>query len=49
MTFAPGVGLVRVETIAEVKGKRIPQARLELVSFRIKGATSRADPSSPAT
>ena len=35
LTFAPGVGLVRIETAAEVKGQRIPQAKLELTSYEV--------------
>jgi hypothetical protein len=42
MTFAPGVGLVDIETVAEVKGKRIPQASLRLASFEIKSPASPA-------
>jgi hypothetical protein len=35
MTFAPRVGLVRVATEMDVGGKLIPQARLELVSYKV--------------
>ncbi|MGA9525837.1 MAG: hypothetical protein WBV82_30540 [Myxococcaceae bacterium] len=35
LTFAPGVGLVTIETAAEVKGQRIPQAKLELTSYEV--------------
>jgi len=34
-TFAQGVGLVRVQVIAEVGAKRIPQTELQLVSYRL--------------
>jgi hypothetical protein len=33
MTFAPGVGIVRLSTVLESKGKRIPQSTLALVKF----------------
>ncbi len=36
LTFAPGVGLVTIETAAEVKGQRIPQAKLELTSYELQ-------------
>lgn len=38
MTFAPGVGIVRVEVVAEVNGKAIPQTRLALKSFKLAPA-----------
>jgi hypothetical protein len=38
-TYAPGVGPVRIETFAEVGGKRIPQVRAELAAYRIEGTT----------
>ncbi len=34
MTFAPAVGVVRIEVYAEVGQKRIPQTRLELREFK---------------
>jgi len=37
MTFAQGVGLVRVQVIAEVGAKRIPQTELRLLSYRLAG------------
>ena len=37
-TFAPGVGLVRIEVSAEVGGKRIPQTELLLASYKLAGA-----------
>lgn len=36
LTFAPGVGLVRVETVAEVGSQIIPQTWLELVSYQVQ-------------
>lgn len=33
MTFAPGVGIVRLETVLEAGGKRIPQSTLLLQKF----------------
>ena len=33
MTFAPGVGIVRLSTVLESNGKRIPQSTLALVKF----------------
>jgi hypothetical protein len=35
-TYAPGVGPVRIETFAVVKGKRMPQVKAELASYRIE-------------
>jgi hypothetical protein len=35
-TFAPGVGLVRIQVEAEQGGRRIPQTWLELASFQVK-------------
>lgn len=37
-TFAPGVGLVRIQVDAEREGRRIPQTWLELTSFKVKPA-----------
>jgi hypothetical protein len=34
-TYAPGVGPVRIETFAQVGGKRVPQVKAELASHRI--------------
>jgi hypothetical protein len=36
LTFARGVGLVEVQTAAEHKGRRVPQARLVLRSFELQ-------------
>jgi hypothetical protein len=35
-TFAPGVGLVRIQVEAERAGQRIPQTWLELTSYQVK-------------
>ncbi len=43
MTFAPGVGLVRVSTVLEANGKRIPQSTLVLTAYSVgKGASAPA-------
>ena len=34
MTFAPGVGIVRLSTVLESNGKQIPQSTLALVKFK---------------
>lgn len=34
MTFAPGVGIVRLSTVLESHGKQIPQSTLALVTFK---------------
>ena len=34
MTFAPGVGIVRLSTVLESNGKHIPQSTLALVKFK---------------
>jgi hypothetical protein len=34
MTFAPGVGIVRLSTVLEAGGKRIPQSTLALLKFK---------------
>lgn len=35
MTFAPGVGIVRLSTVLESNGKQIPQSTLALVKFAL--------------
>lgn len=35
-TYAPGVGMVRMEMVAEREGRRIPQTWLELKSYRVQ-------------
>jgi hypothetical protein len=35
-TFAPGVGLVRIQVEAERAGRRIPQTWLELMAYQVK-------------
>lgn len=37
-TYAPGVGPVRIETFAQVEGRKIPQVTAELAAHRIVGA-----------
>jgi hypothetical protein len=37
ITYAPGVGPVRIETFAVVKGAVTPQVRAELKSYRLEG------------
>jgi len=39
VTFAPGVGIVRLDVTAETSGKQIPQTHLELKSYRLASAT----------
>jgi len=36
MTFAPEVGIVRVQTTLDNDGKLVPQSELELVSFQVR-------------
>jgi hypothetical protein len=38
MTYAPGVGPVRIETFAVVKGKAAPQVRALLAAYQVGGA-----------
>lgn len=38
-TYAPGVGPVRIETFAQADGRRIPQVKAELRSYRIARTT----------
>lgn len=40
MTFAPGVGIVRVSLFMEEKGRRLPQGGLALKSFTVKPVIS---------
>ncbi|MBU8900376.1 hypothetical protein DRW03_08080 [Corallococcus sp. H22C18031201] len=47
MTFAPGVGMVRVEVAAEHDGQRVPQTSLSLESFQLRPAASPPAPTSP--
>ncbi|WP_256560379.1 hypothetical protein [Myxococcus dinghuensis] len=46
-TFAEGVGMVRLETVVETDGKRIPQTRLELTRYQVGGRETAAPPSAP--
>ncbi|RKH59203.1 hypothetical protein [Corallococcus llansteffanensis] len=48
MTFAAGVGLVRVDVATEHAGKRVPQTELELTKFKVAPANAGATPP-PAT
>ncbi|RKH62744.1 hypothetical protein [Corallococcus aberystwythensis] len=48
MTFAAGVGLVRVDVATEHQGKRVPQTELELVSYKLDGAGAAKTPAAPA-
>lgn len=48
MTFAAGVGLVRVDVATEHAGKRVPQTELELTKFKVAPAGTGAAPA-PAT
>jgi hypothetical protein len=36
LTFAPGVGIVRIEVVAEAGDKRIPQTELSLKEYKVK-------------
>lgn len=38
MTFARGVGMVRVEVAVETNGQRVPQTWLELTSWQLEGS-----------
>jgi hypothetical protein len=38
-TYAPGVGPVRIETFALVSGRKVPQVKAELASYRIVRAS----------
>ena len=38
LTFAPKVGLVRVSTLLENRGQKVPQSTLQLVKYQVKGA-----------
>ena len=35
-TFAPSVGLVRIATLAERRGQRLPQTQLELSQYKLQ-------------
>ena len=41
LTFAPSVGIVRLELSLESNGKRVPQSSFELKEFAVKGAPAR--------
>ncbi|AEI67666.1 hypothetical protein [Corallococcus macrosporus] len=36
MTFAPGVGVVRIETVVEANGQLVPQTLLELTAWQLR-------------
>ena len=40
LTLAPRVGIVRIETTAEVRGQRIPQSQLILTRFQLRSMPS---------
>ena len=42
MTFAPAVGIVRIELTLESSGKRVPQSLFELKQFTLKPRTTRS-------
>ncbi|NBD12088.1 hypothetical protein [Corallococcus silvisoli] len=44
MTFAAGVGLVRVDVATEHEGKRVPQTELELISFKANAPGTSTEP-----
>ncbi|MCE9670362.1 hypothetical protein LY474_21410 [Myxococcus stipitatus] len=46
-TFAAGVGMVRLETVVETGGKRIPQTRLELTGYQVGGGAPSTSPGAP--
>jgi hypothetical protein len=46
LTFAPKVGLIRVATVLDSDGKRIPQAKLELTKFKVGPGTPTPTPAS---
>lgn len=48
-TWARDVGLVKIETEAEIKGKREPQTRQSLIHYRLQGASKDADKASSDT
>jgi hypothetical protein len=39
-TYAPRVGLVRIETVLEEGSRKLPQLKLELASFAVQGAAA---------
>ncbi|WP_371745625.1 MULTISPECIES: hypothetical protein [unclassified Myxococcus] len=48
MTFAPGVGMVLLETALETASQRIPQTRLELTKYELEGSRPSGASTPPA-
>lgn len=46
MTFAPYVGIVKVETAMEADGKVLPQSNVELTGYKVQPPASTAQPGS---
>lgn len=46
-TFAPGVGMVRLETAVETASQRIPQTRLELTAYELSGGRPASQGTTP--
>lgn len=46
-TWAKGVGLVKMETEAEIKGKRVPQTRRSLLRYNQKGGSKKKSDEAP--
>jgi hypothetical protein len=42
LTFAPKVGVIRIETVLEESGKRIPQSKIELTKYQVAAAPAAA-------
>jgi hypothetical protein len=42
LTFAPAVGIVRIELTLESSGRRVPQSVFELKQFTLKPRASRS-------
>jgi hypothetical protein len=48
MTFAPHVGIVRIQTMLETEEKVIPQSELLLTAFKVQPPRGQAPKDSPA-
>jgi hypothetical protein len=48
LTFAPGVGIVRIEVLAEARGQQVPQAQLALEAFELASPAPAEQGASPA-
>lgn len=46
-TWAKGVGLVRIETLAEIDGRRVPQTDQSLLHYGLGAATDAPPPAAP--